>query len=205
MTNNPTIDGVSREFLERIRQYLIDIGEIGEFGAELFQLLNIDAPAVEPATALREHCKQCAEMTKDWPESKRNCLGSAPAVERQEPEVDDEKWWADTPDGDSALVTRVGALTEWQKGRDAMRDERDAALNEVAALQSTIAQLQARVAELKDGVDKHWKVVCDQRSRITELESGRCEPVVHLRAALKAGCFKDSPPELFDVAGDADI
>ncbi|MDR6163532.1 hypothetical protein [Pseudomonas fluorescens] len=57
MTNNPTIDGVSREFLERIRQYLIDIGEIGEFGAELFQLLNVDAPAVE-----RQPIKNASEV-----------------------------------------------------------------------------------------------------------------------------------------------
>jgi hypothetical protein len=47
----------------------------------------------------------------------------------------------------------------------------------IDALQSTIAQLQARIAELKDGIDKHWKVVCDQRSRIAELESGRGEPI----------------------------
>lgn len=51
-------------------------------------------------------------------------------------DVDDEQWYADTPDGDSALVTRVGALTEWQKGRDGMRAERDAALSELAELKA---------------------------------------------------------------------
>ncbi|WP_213941234.1 hypothetical protein [Pseudomonas sp. dw_612] len=34
--------------------------------------------------SLREHCKQCAEVVKTWPESKRNCLGKVePVVERR--------------------------------------------------------------------------------------------------------------------------
>ena len=58
--------------------------------------------AQEPT--LREHCKQCADIVKTWPESKRDCLGkiaqeaghvleplgmvvATPVVERQEPEV----------------------------------------------------------------------------------------------------------------------
>ncbi|MGR4042862.1 hypothetical protein [Pseudomonas sp. 910_21] len=28
-------------------------------------------------------------------------------------DVDSEQWWADTPDGEPALVTRVGSLTKW--------------------------------------------------------------------------------------------
>lgn len=101
----------------------------------------------------------------------------APAVERQEPEVDDEKWWADTPDGDSALVTRVGALTEWQKGRDAMRDERDAALNEFATLQSTIAQLEDKLNKAIDLDFQRRETIERLQARIAELESGRGEPV----------------------------
>jgi len=40
------------------------------------------APVVEPSLA--EHCKQCAEVVRTWPESKRDCLGKIdPVVERQ--------------------------------------------------------------------------------------------------------------------------
>lgn len=45
---NETINGVSRALLERIRQRLIDKGEISDFGPELFQLLN-NTPASLPA------------------------------------------------------------------------------------------------------------------------------------------------------------
>jgi hypothetical protein len=45
--------------------------------------LLLAAPAAEPTLA--EHCKQCAEVVRTWPESKRDCLGKIePIVERQE-------------------------------------------------------------------------------------------------------------------------
>lgn len=38
---------IDRDFLESIRQYLIETESISNFGAELFQLLNVAAPVVE--------------------------------------------------------------------------------------------------------------------------------------------------------------
>ena len=46
MTNDKTVT-ISRELAERMRQRLIDLGQIGDFGPELFQVLNCAAPVVE--------------------------------------------------------------------------------------------------------------------------------------------------------------
>lgn len=164
MTNNPTIDGVSRELLIDCVAYLQGShrAEVNVCIRLLRDLLERDAdtsliPGAHefkdaPAPTKADYQKIGAALVR---------ITDFPAVERQEPEVDDEKWWADTPDGDSALFTRVGALTEWQKGRDAMRNERESALNEVAALQSTIAQLQARIDGLESGREEPvaWETV----------------------------------------------
>lgn len=116
MTNNPTIDGVSRELLERLasmppierddpngsgcdlcpecfgagkwnwkagKVVSTDAIEHYENCAIVHLRALLDAPPVEPANALREHCKQCADVVNTWPEWKQNCLGGAPAVERQ--------------------------------------------------------------------------------------------------------------------------
>lgn len=40
-------------------------------------------PAVKPPNALREHCKQCSEVVKTWPEWKQNCLGAPAAQDGQ--------------------------------------------------------------------------------------------------------------------------
>lgn len=129
MTNNPTIDGVSRELL--VQAYFeLDAGTASIATLAGLKAL-IDAPAVEPPNALREHCKQCADVVKTWPEWKQNCLGGAPAVERQ---TDSDCEWCG------------GA------GHDHYGDPCTACTQvEVAALQSTIAQLHARVQELESG------------------------------------------------------
>lgn len=115
MTNNPTIDGVSREQAADslfLTMWPNDTLHECERGNPLYEacLKAVDAgyakdapdicptcdsrgagcpdckPEPEPPNDLREHCKQCAEVVKTWPEWKQNCLGGAPAVEQQEPE-----------------------------------------------------------------------------------------------------------------------
>lgn len=72
MANNPTIDGVSRELLERAALAASISNRISLYD-ELRALLDA------PTNDLREHCNQCAEVVKTWPEWKQNCLGGAPA------------------------------------------------------------------------------------------------------------------------------
>lgn len=164
MTNNPTIDGVSRELLQKVDDLLyIMTGHdshpkmIRKYGEEFWKPL--EAMRAEICTTL-----------------------AAPVVERQP--VDDEQWWADTPDGDSALVTRVGALTEWQRGRDGMRDERDAAQAAVAAMQSTIAQLEDKLTKALNLDFQRRQEIERLQARVQELESGRGEPVAWLAEAV---------------------
>lgn len=134
MTNNPTIDGVSRELILSAANRLSDLGQV-RISEPLFALL-LDAPAVEPPNALREHCKQCADVVKTWPEWKRNCLGGAPAVERQEAAKCGQ---CGSTSADTCNQNGCGFL-ESGNGEP-----------EVAALQSTIARLEARIAELESG------------------------------------------------------
>jgi hypothetical protein len=97
------------------------------------------APAVEQT--LREHCKQCAEVVKTWPESKRDCLGSV--VERQA-----EQWqrkskmhgdcWYNLPADEVEQAIASG----WEV-RGLHSDP-----PELAELQATITRLTAEVERL---------------------------------------------------------
>jgi len=177
MTNNPTIDGVSRELrvlLERIVQggNILDSSEAMD---ELRTLLN--APVVEPTNDLREHCKQCAEVVKTWPEWKQNCLGGAPVVERQPAPfyvTEDGKMYAKAEEL-LASPTVQRQLSEFSKLRTS--EDKHADSSEVAALKSTIAQLQAEQQLLQSTVARYL-------DRIAELESGRGEPVAWLAEAV---------------------
>lgn len=122
MTNNPTIDGVSRWLIEQSATFL----EAHSSGPSIESNLAADLRALldTPPNNLREHCKQCAEVVKTWPEWKQNCLGGVPAVERQELPF---------------------------PGYPPVPADRKIAPPEVSALQSTIAQLQVRIAELESG------------------------------------------------------
>jgi len=138
MTNNPTIDGVSRELL-----------------SDLVKLASRNVKSAWSGGIC----------------GRAQALLDAPAVERQEPSSVSRFW-----------------CHEAQNIRCVRESDYD-------AMQSTIAQLQARIAELKDGIDKHWKVVCDQRSRIAELESGRGEPVAWRYQAHAGGLWYLSSSE----------
>lgn len=65
---------ISRELAERIIKGL----EMG---------LHESAPTVKELRALLaaddllDHCKQCADVVKEWPESKRDCLGTPPLIQ----------------------------------------------------------------------------------------------------------------------------
>lgn len=150
MTNNPTIDGVSRDAFKWAIQQL---EEDGHRGCGYFDSLS--ALLDTPSNALREHCKQCAEVVKTWPEWKQNCLGGAPVVERQPNVIDlDAANWENIQKAadESSWMPNEYMRNEWvsdvcnflKYGR-----AEHPAPPEVAALQSTIAQLQARVAELE--------------------------------------------------------
>lgn len=133
MTNNPTIDGVSRKTIERIADHCkfwkdhAYIEAIGDIEPELRALLDA------PASDLREHCKQCAEVVKTWPEWKQGCLGGAGRGSQPGDEVSE--------------LGALRRLTEDSCNELVSRCLEHA--DEIAALQSTIAQLQARVAELE--------------------------------------------------------
>ena len=195
MTNNPTIDGVSRRMLTALLCHVSALENRALVG-ELRSLL--DAPAVEPNNELREHCKQCAEVVKTWPEWKRDCLGGAPEVEQQEP--------VEYPEGVAELLERsdwtpAEALAFYAKGkhftisngRTAIIDtgavasnalkhasieylemKGDAALSEA---RSIIDRLEARITQLESEAMYAAAGYQAARDRIAELESGRGEPV----------------------------
>lgn len=187
MTNNPTIDGVSREderhaavkalhgvmqsvpsaSLYSLAEAVLDAGYATTCktcggSKTVFQLgfMSLDdgsdepcpdcVPAVKPPNALREHCKQCAEVVKTWPEWKQNCLGDAPAVERQDRTAHSMKSVAEAVDASrcyTVLTSNQCYALAQSLNNQAVRVS--AAEND--ALQSTIARLEARIAELESG------------------------------------------------------
>lgn len=142
--NNPTIDGVSREFLADLVK-LASRNVRSAWGGSVCEEARalLDAPTND----LRDHCKQCAEVVKTWPEWKQNCLGGAPTVERQ-----------------------PNRQFDYDRGFAAGEAERD-------TLQSTVAQLQARITQLESEATFAAATHQAARDRIAELESGRGEPV----------------------------
>lgn len=145
MTNNPTIDGVSRELLERIISYQwFPSGEVAVFDLRRIDRESLrallDSPAVERKEPYAFRFKWDYDHGNGW------CRGTIRFVETME-EVDheDKSTWRD--------ITPLYEVAP-----------------EVAALQSTIAQLQAEQQLLQSTVAQYL-------DRITELESGRGEPV----------------------------
>jgi hypothetical protein len=197
MTNNPTIDGVSRELLAdlvKLASRNVRSAWGGGVCEEARALLDT------PPNDLREHCKQCAEVVKTWPEWKQSCPGGAPAAERQDHLSFDPVLISAGPDG-------VSNLERLQATCDGLDSQNDSLADEVAALQSTITQLQARVAELEsargepvaeviatggphDGEDR---VLCELQAELppigTKLYAAPPAPVAHtMKSIMSAVC-----------------
>lgn len=191
MTNNPTIDGVSRE-LRKLLERIVQGGDILDSSEAMYELRALlDTPAVEPASDLREHCKQCAEVVKTWPEWKRGCLGGEPVVERQP-----FGFWR-VPKG----YPLQGMFVKWTE-ESAHHIESAAetfdfiklynVTPEVAALQSTIARYLDRITELES-----WRVGANQPNGTTwpVTMSGLCRDThgysdVRSQDASKADCAR---------------
>ncbi len=134
MTNNPTIDGVSRGLIEMTIDLLQDLRRGTAVERKLRALL--DAPAVER----QEPVAPMPEMVNrrdGWPEG---YLES------------DNDWCDNNPEAVSWLADNHAAI------RHAIYNHH----HEVAAQQSTIARLEARVAELESGRCEPVAYVCTE-------------------------------------------
>jgi Spy/CpxP family protein refolding chaperone len=169
---------VSRETLQR---WLDDMGADKHEKApslvrrreELRTLLA--APVVDQTLA--EHCKQCAEVVRTWPESKRDCLGkiTAPVVERQPVAF---AWVVVSPDGKE--------FSELQSSEDAAKDlahDMDGDLHpdhmggrhEIKSVYTAppeLAELQATIAQLEDLRDFQSEWVTFYIEKVGELTAG---------------------------------
>lgn len=124
MTNNPTIDGVSRELLERILHGCMFTLSRQQYG-ELRALLDADKVNNREIGLM--------QFVEAHP--------IAPAVERQEPKT-------------SQVPVLRAMAANYRNGHswDFLDGEAvSKAADEITALQSTIAQLQARIGELESG------------------------------------------------------
>jgi len=214
MTNNPTIEGVSRVLLEPDREMRVYIAGpmtgIKDYNFPAFNAMadkmraagwHVENPAdhgLVPGAEWGDYLRydigclascEAIMLLPGWTASRGARLEvsiakelgvafmyadgaeHAPAIERQEPccvvehgPFDDDgapQWVRVVTLGDYDLENIPDGTLLWM------------APSNLEALQSTIAQLQARVEFLKEGIRKHWKVACDQRARIAELESGK--------------------------------
>jgi hypothetical protein len=145
MTNNPTIDGVSRELLERVAYRLSDLKQC-ELSETLFAILS------NPFKC--NFCDDKKSVCVDWEAGewmscpKCSPESNAPAVERLEPEA---FMYQHEETGVIGFVDVQQIEWGFEKNNPRLQIicplYRDPP--EVAALQSTIAKLQARVAELE--------------------------------------------------------
>ena len=122
MTNNPTIDGVSRSAIE---QALLAMKRIYQAGYD--RILEAGGQCDTPEYM----------MAGDPTARELRALLDAPAVERQEPS-------ANLADGIQSLERISASIDARQQRIDALNSD-----PELAALQSTIAQLQARIGDLE--------------------------------------------------------
>ena len=145
MTNNPTIDGVSRELLERVAYRLSDLKQC-ELSETLFAILS------DPFKC--NFCDDKKSVCVDWEAGewmscpKCSPESNAPAVERQEP----------------AICAQIQALLDIDaRGSLAPHGIGGLARELLTKSKSTIAQLQARIDELESGRGEpvawsvHWQ------------------------------------------------
>lgn len=144
MTNNPTIDGVSRELLERSAYRLSDLKQ-SDLSEAIFTILS------NPFKC--SFCDDKKSVCVDWDAGEwMSCprcssQSDAPAVERQEP-----YGFASVLIDNFRFAIENGKQPTFSKGDLLwLIEQLSKAQSESAALQSTIAQLQARIAELESG------------------------------------------------------
>ena len=193
MTNNPTIDGVSRATIERIADRLSKAQMFKE-STELRSILNSQTIGV---------CRGCfteqlvgrACVTCEKIEGER-----ATAVERQEqalniPEECPHLIVFDDADRENLMFSGTGAreaaMKTWEqislswnahlfvRVERNSRDDRYPSAT-ATALQSTIARLEARITQLESEAEYAAATYQAARDRIAELESGRGEPVAYV-------------------------
>lgn len=189
MTNNPTIDGVSREIpLELLRRLSKNYTGRPNWDAleddrleaveELRALL--DAPAAErQEVTASQNFELVAYHVTDEHGQKKVLLPGAYGINRHKErgavmrELVDRACIAE-------LQGEINALTAgWYKddsGNLKFWPE------EISALQSTIAQLKDEVGAAKGEYDRSANKVAQLQARVQELESGRGEPVMKLEA-----------------------
>lgn len=166
MTNNPTIDGVSRELLEQSE---------AAFKALLKQITEEDEDG--------DYWRVRFESRRD----QLRALLDAPVVERHQPFA----WFTDDYLTDKSSTTYDEITSARWKDKGWSVQPLYAAPPEVAALQSTIAQLQARIAELEsgkvsaltDGVKTLERIgvsIKDRQQRMDELFTAPPAPVAVL-------------------------
>ena len=142
MTNNPTIDGVSRDSVLQLFDFL---GDAKAYHKVVIERCNDCIKSGESSE--REEYGRIGFRTQKIAQVERlagelRALLDAPVVERQPVVHTCQKCW-----GAGVLPTRIAGESETNYRTRCKQIK----LPEVAALQSTIARLQARIAELESG------------------------------------------------------
>lgn len=102
----------SKDLLERIRTRLIKLGEIDDFGPELFQLLNVKQPELPEIAQLKREVSQLRQHKNDYMEAATQTAG---ALERQIVEL-------------KTLIVDINADPGVLNLNDALTERMDAAL-----------------------------------------------------------------------------
>lgn len=150
MTNNPTIDGVSRELLQHA------LNAVSYLALRADDVGATNAPVAEALRALLDSldiCPTCDSRGMDCPDCRPE---PAPAVERK-PDA-----WKCTGDiGTPCVKDSEDCANAWYSHGGTV-ERLYAAPPEVTTLQSTIAQLQTRIAELESGRGEPVAYVCPE-------------------------------------------
>lgn len=164
MTNNPTIDGVSREDLKKWRRDL-----------DACQRVIWLAGGFDPA-----YCTDAQECI-----AQMDSVLDAPAVERQEPEfpagaIHNGRAFIDQLESIYAFKEQQGhtlsLCSEWQELVRCF----EWLANHATDSQSTIAQLQAENSRVNDAWHDMKRELDLTKARVQELESGRGEPAAYI-------------------------
>jgi hypothetical protein len=165
MTNNPTIDGVSRGLLANAANYMEGSAsaQVNIWCRELRALLDapvepfnldgwgIDHSAGRPVLVHNKCSVIEAEQAYGLLEL-INAAKDAPAVERQPETIEEFSW---TPE----LNEFYGELSDGGKLAN---------------------RALCHIRHLQSGLSKHWKVVCDQRAQIDSLQSTIAQLQAHI-------------------------